>query len=140
MTDFQAWEIWLQSNAVLILALIGIGLGALVKLSLMVWNQHQALEKSELSRVVDKIDELVTQIQVLFKKQDNTLDEISDIKRTVATLDKNHCATNVLCVERGKIISDIKERQDRLDSIILNHKSLRGDTHVLINDRTDREN
>ncbi len=135
--EYHAWEIWIQSNAILMLTLFGVGFAALVKLSLMVWEQHKKLETSEFAKLVEKMEDLVDQIKFLFKGQEHQERKLDGAIVRISKLEKRIGEHFVRCNEREKLVIDIKNRQDK--SIQKYDKALlrTGDT---CQDRTDRDN
>jgi len=135
--EYHAWEIWIQSNAILMLTLFGVGFAALVKLSLMVWEQHKKLETSEFSKLVGKMEDLVDQIKFLFKGQEHQEEKLDGAVVRIGKLEKRIGEHFVRCNEREKMVADIKNRQDnaiqRYDKALLRP----GDSCL---DRTDRDN
>ncbi len=100
----SSWEIWIQNNTVIVRFIGAFLIYAVGHLATMVWKQRKEVEKSELGRVADKLQDLVEQIQYLFQKQDITLTSIDNLGGRVTTLEKKTEAHVAKCDEREKTL------------------------------------
>ncbi len=127
MSEYSALEQWLTSNAVVVFIIMSIGFAALVKLSLMVWAQHKKIEESEITRLVDRIEDLVEQIKFLFKSQDDHNEKLDNLTGRVGKVEKRLGEHFTRCNEREKVLTDIGDRQkaaiEKYDKAILRRSS-----------------
>ena len=164
VTEYQDITRIVVTNIPIVLFLITICFIVIGKLFHVLWKQHkdfnvekrqlnkekdelkkeveekrEEIEKSEISRVVDKIEDLVEQIKFLFTGQREMNAELSDVKLRVGNNEKKIASQCAICKERVNIISDIKERQDyniaKFDKALIDRA-----IDVKRVDRTDREN
>jgi len=131
MNEYTAWQLWIQENTVVILALIAVGFAALVKTSHTIWQQHKEFEdarrkaekeiqaerekteKSEMGRVADKLQDLVDQIKFLFTRQDDHGKKLQDhsiqigeLKTDIEGLRGEIKKQDAKCSERGKFVDE----------------------------------
>ena len=112
-TEYASWAKIVTTNIPLILMLIVVCFGIIGKLFHLLWVQHKDIErqkkkteKSELSRVLEKIETLIEQTQFLFKKQDNTNDRIDEQELRIGTVEKKQAERDATCQEREKSVND----------------------------------
>lgn len=114
------WQVILAENAPVVLVVISLlsmiiaaGFGLLAKLAYMIWQQHRENEKTELSRVADKLEDLVDQIKTLFTRQDEhgkKLDEqgkeIGGIKADLVQVRGDLKRQKIYCQGRERFVDE----------------------------------
>ncbi len=149
MPTYNVWEIWVMQNLPLVFVIAFFGSSIFVWMfnKLIEQKKEFALEKGNLqkevkeaqdSKLVEKIEALIDQVQFLFSGQREINDDIETIKTDVSALHEQASNHITRCCEREKVLLNIKERQDQ--SIAKFDKALlhRNGTPEVVN-RNDRE-
>ena len=134
MSDLTAWQGWFVNNTPLVTLTFVILAGVSSKLFLTIVKERKDTEDKNVNRLVESIDRLVDRMDELFEKNDGHEARLGRIEASVNA----HLAK---CVEREKVLTDIKEKQtfhiNKFNDAI-HVGGQRQNDHLT--DRSDREN
>ena len=151
MSQYTAWEHWIQTNVVIIMLIMSLGFGALIWLAKLQRDQRKEfkvkkdalegelaakqkeIEDSEMAKLVVQIKNLVEQIQFLFQRHDTSDKEIKGLHARVGNVEKRISEGFAHCADKQNAINELKSELHEIS--VGGHRKADCPT-----DRSDREN
>jgi len=130
MDTYRAWEVWCHSNIPVVMLIIISGTGGFAWMFNRLLNQHKdfcamkenfhkeleikqnMVEKSQITRLVDKIEVLVEQNRQLFQKHDNHNERLNEFGHRINKVEKRVGENTMRCDEREKVLISLKAQQE----------------------------
>ena len=136
MNEYQGWSAIIANNVPVVMLLFSLGFGSIAFLSNKLFEQKQKLDDTSMKSLVHEVRTLVERIDELFNKHDTHEARIDMLEKSVA----GHFSR---CVEREKLLNDIKKKQTFHinkfnDAMVANRGGHRQDDCPT--DRSDRDN
>ena len=132
MNDLTTWHSWISANTPLVYLAFIVLAGIASKLFLALMKERKDKEDENVNKLVESIDRLVDRMDLLFEKNDEHEARLGRVEGSVNA----HLAK---CVEREKVLNDIKKKQtfhiNKFNDALVTRK-----TEPVCPDRTDREN